>query len=79
MAGAVVVVSSYYYFSKNNRTVSDILKTKKGSIKNAPKPPGSPSWNSILTLTLSEVQRRAQQGWKGYKEIYKLLNDGRFN
>ena len=78
---AKTIINYVKNFSKasKNRTVSDILKTKKGTIKNAPLPPGSPSWNSIMTLTLAEIQRRAQRGDIGYGTIYKLLTDSRFN
>lgn len=41
-----------YLAFNQNKTVSDILKTKKGSIKNAPLPSGSPGWSEIMTLTL---------------------------
>lgn len=63
----------------SDKSVEEILKGKKGSIKDAPKPSGSPSWDEVLNLTLSEVQKGAQQGLTGYKEIYKLLKDKRFN
>ena len=62
-----------------NKTVEQILKTKKGSIKQAPLPPGGPSWNDLLKKTLKQIKELAQKGVKGYKEIYKLLTDGRFN
>ena len=65
--------------SNMNKTVEEILKTKKGSIKNAPLPPGGPSWKDILKKTLREIKELAQKGKKGYKEIYKLLTDARFN
>lgn len=62
-----------------NKKVKDILKTKKGSIKNAPLPPGGPNWNDLLEKTLKEIKELANKGVKGFKEIYKLLTDGRFN
>ena len=62
-----------------NKTVEEILKTKKGSIKNAPLPPGGPNWKDILKKTLKEIKELAQKNKKGYKEIYKLLTDARFN
>ena len=61
-----------------NKTVKEILKTKKGSIKNAPLPPGGPHWDDILFMTLNEIQRLAR-GDSGWHAIYKLLTDGRFN
>ena len=58
--------------------MEEILKSKKASIKNAPRPPGSPSWDSIMKLTLAEIFRRAQSGDTGFKQFYKLLTDGCF-
>jgi len=63
----------------SNKTVEQILKTKKGSIKNAPLPPGGPNWNDLLKKTLKEIKELAQKGVKGYKEIYKLLTQGEYN
>jgi uncharacterized protein RhaS with RHS repeats len=66
--------------SKNmSKTVREILKDKKGSIKNAKPPKGSPGWDSIMDLTLSEIIRRAQQGEPGFNYFKKLLTDSRFN
>jgi len=62
-----------------DKTVEEILKSKKGSIKNAPLPPGSPSWNDIVKITLVEIMRRAQRGEIGFKEFYKLLTQGTYN
>ena len=62
-----------------NKTVKEILKSKKGDIKKAPKKPGDPDWGSILSMTLEEIRKRAQDGDKGFGRIYKLLTDGRFN
>lgn len=70
------------YLAKNtygDKTVEEVLTTKKGSIKNAPLPPGGPNWNDLLPLTMEEVRRLAQKGETGYKEIWKLLTDSRFN
>lgn len=55
------------------------MRKKKGSIKNAPLPPGGPDWKDILKKTLKEIKELAQKNVTGYKEIYKLLTDGRFN
>lgn len=84
MASSIVsafeqIYGNVYFAANKNKTVSEILKSKKGSIRNAPLPPGSPSWDSILTLTLAEIQRRAQRGDTGFGTIYKLLTDSRFN
>jgi RHS repeat-associated protein len=62
-----------------NKKVKDILKTKLGSIKNAKLPPGSPSWNDIMELTLAEIYRRAQRGDTGFDTFKKLLTQGCYN
>jgi len=58
--------------------VGDILKTRKGSIKNAELEPGSPSWDNIPNMSWKEIQERAARNEPGYKTIRKLLTDGRF-
>jgi len=60
------------------QTVQDVLKSRKGSIKNAPIPPGGPSWEMLLPMTMDAIRRLADQGETGYKTIWKLLNDSRF-
>lgn len=60
-------------------TVGDVLKGKKGSIKNAPLPPGSPGWNDITGMPIGQVQQNAQNNVPGYKTIWKLLNKGEYN
>ena len=59
--------------------VSGILKGKKGSIKNAPLPLGSPSWEEIQGLTWAEIEEGVRQGKPGYRTIRKLLTDKRFD
>lgn len=59
--------------------VSDILKTKKGSIKDAPLPKGSPSWNEVSKMSLKQIKNGAKANEPGYKTIQKLLTDKRFN
>lgn len=61
---------------KLNAKVRDVMKTRKGSIKNAPLPPGSPSWDSIEDLTMKDIL--ARRNLPGYNTIWKLLTDGRF-
>ena len=56
-----------------------MLKFRKGSIKQASLPPGSPGWKEILTMTMEEVRKAADKGETGFKTIWKLLNDSRFN
>jgi hypothetical protein len=59
-------------------TVSKILESCKGTIKNAPLPKGSPSWDSIMHKTMEEIEQLAKQGEIGYKTIKKLLESNRF-
>ncbi len=61
------------------KKVRDILRGKKASIKNAPLPPGSPSWESIMDDTWEDIQTRAKAREPGYDTIRKLLSDSRFN
>ena len=66
-------------FAKTPPTVADILKRKKGSIKDAPLPKGSPSWKEIQGLTQQEINQGAAENRPGYRTIKKLLTDRRFN
>jgi hypothetical protein len=65
--------------SEGDATVSETLAGKLGSIRRAPLPPGSPAWEDIGDMTLSEVQAAAQANESGFKTIFKLLTDNRFN
>jgi hypothetical protein len=60
-------------------TVAEVLEQKKASIKNAPLPAGSPSWESIRDERMTEIYRRARRNVPGYKAIRKLLSDRRFD
>lgn len=60
-------------------TVADILRRKKGSIKQAPLDPGSPSWDDIRGETWKTVKRKARQRKTGYHTFRKLLIDQRFD
>jgi len=60
-------------------TVSDVLKNKLGSIRRAPLPKGSPSWNDIADMNMSQIKAAADNNEPGFKTIFKLLNDNRFN
>jgi len=60
------------------KKVGEVLKTRLGKIYRAPLPPGFPGWDAIRDLTMAEILRQAQKGDKAYKEIWKLLTDGRF-
>ena len=61
------------------KTVAEILKDKKASIKNAPLEPDAPTWQEILTKKWEEIDKAAKAGQPGYDTIRKLLTDGRFN
>lgn len=62
-----------------DETVAQILRRKLGTIKQAPLPPGSPSWDDILHLTWAEVEAARNRGETGFKTIRKLLTDKRFD
>lgn len=61
------------------KTVAEILKDKRGSIKNAPLEPGSPSWDDILRLTWEEIEERARRREPGFQAFKKLLKEKRFD
>ena len=63
----------------SGKSVADILKSKKGSIKNADLPEGSPTWNQVTKMTWEEIEAAAKANTTGFKTIKKLLTDGRFN
>lgn len=63
----------------NDERVRDILKRKRGGIRQAPLEPGSPSWDDILNLRWEEIVTRADADEPGYRTIKKLLGGGRFN
>ena len=87
VAGGIMILGASILFVSNvvsilndsSRTVSEILKEKKGNIKNAPLPPGTSGWDVIGTLTLEMVRQLAKDNATGFKTILKLLTDGRFN
>jgi len=57
------------------KTVAEILKSKKASVKYASLPKGSPSWDDIMHLTWEEITRRARRRELGFKTFKKLLSD----
>ena len=59
--------------------MADILKRKKGSIKQAQLPEGSPSWDEFSQMTWEEIEDGAQANVAGFKVIRKLLTDTRFD
>ena len=60
------------------KTIEQILKKRKGSIRNVELDRGSPSFDDIKDITWEELQRRAKQNEIGFKTIKKVLTDGRF-
>lgn len=65
--------------ANQGKTVAEILKSKKASVKNARLPEGSPSWASILDVTWEDICQRARKRVPGYKTIRKLLSDPEYN
>jgi hypothetical protein len=63
----------------SGKTVAEILKGKKASIKNAPLEPGSPTWENIQNVKWEDIDRSAKAGKTGYNTIRKLLTDTRFD
>ena len=61
------------------KTVSEILKGKKASIKDAALDRGSPSWDDVLHLTWEEIRDRAKRRQPGYKTIKKLLGSREYD
>lgn len=59
--------------------VREILKLKKGSIKQAPLEPGSPSWDDILDLAWEQIEEGAKAGKPGFRTFHKLLTNVRFD
>jgi hypothetical protein len=64
--------------SNSGKTVEEILKSKKASIKNVPLDPGSPSWDDILHLRWEDIEEKAKKRDAGYQTIRKLLTNRRF-
>ena len=59
--------------------VSDILKRKKASLKQAPLPSGSPDWDTFMQMTWEQVEEGARTNRPGFKVVRKLLTDKRFD
>ena len=60
-------------------TVADILEKKKGSIKQAKLPRGSPGWDEFSQMTWEEIEAGAKANKSGFKMVRKLLTDKRFD
>ena len=65
--------------SNAGKTVAEILKGKKASIKDAALGPGSPSWSEILNMPWEEVEKGAKERKPGFKTINKLLTAKEYN
>lgn len=61
------------------KTVEEILRGKRGTIKDAALEPGSPSWDELLPMVWEEVEERARRDEPGFRTIQKLLKRRRFN
>ncbi|HBE21192.1 MAG TPA: hypothetical protein DEG17_09340 [Cyanobacteria bacterium UBA11149] len=59
--------------------VSDILKSKKGSIKQAQLPPDSPSWEEFSKMTWEQIEQGVTENIPGFRVVRKLLSDRRFD
>lgn len=65
--------------SDSEQTVDEVLKGKVGSITRAPLPAGSPSWDELRSMTMSEIEKGAKTNLPGYRTILKLLTNSRYN
>lgn len=63
----------------SGQKVSEILRQKKGSIKQAPLPEGSPSWEEFSEMTWEQIEDGAAEDKPGFKLVRKLLSDKRFD
>jgi hypothetical protein len=63
----------------DRETVASILLRKVASIKQAPLPVGSPSWDDILEETWRDIKRKAKRKRTGDRVFRKLLTDTRFD
>lgn len=63
----------------SGQKVSEILKQKKGSIKQAPLASGSPSWSEFSQMTWEQIEAGAGADKPGFKVVRKLLTDKRFD
>jgi hypothetical protein len=61
------------------KTVAEILVGKKASVRTAPLPPKSPSWNDIMHIPWEEIVARAKRREPGYKTIKKLLSSTEYD
>lgn len=60
-------------------TVADILKLKRGSIRQSPLPVGSLDWDQFSQMTWEEIEFGAERNRPGFRVVRKLLTDRRFD
>jgi RHS repeat-associated protein len=60
------------------KTIKEILKQKRGCIRNAPLPKGTPSWDDLLNMTWEELESMLKNT-DAWRTIRKLLTDKRFD
>jgi len=65
--------------NRDDETVREILRRKRGSIRSAALEPGSPSWDEIIDLTWEEISQRAKNRETGFKTYKKLLSAGEYD
>jgi hypothetical protein len=66
-----------YKFS--GQKVSEILKQKRGRIRQVPLPHGSPSWDEFGEMAWEQIEEGAAVDKPGFKVVRKLLMDKRFD
>ena len=59
--------------------MSEILRRKKASIKQARLPQGSPDWQEFSQMVWEQIEEGARDNKPGFKVVRKLLTDKRFN
>jgi hypothetical protein len=60
-------------------TVEQILKLKKGSIRQVQLSEGSPTWETLQEMTWEQIEINAAMNLAGFRTIRKLLSDRRFD
>ena len=73
------LVLRYCVQTSAGEKVSDILKRKKASIKQAPLPSGSPEWDMFMQMTWEQIEEGARTNRPGFKVVRKLLTVKRFD
>lgn len=59
--------------------MSEILKVKKASIKQALLPEGSPNWDEFCEMFWEDIEAGVAANQPGFKVVRKLLTDNRFD